>query len=880
MQKTLFNFIIKFSLRQQIIILVLTGVSFPFLYYSLDLPKQIINEAIQGKNFPKNFLGHSFGQVEYLAVLSGIFLLLVFINGWFKYFINVYKGKVGERMLRRLRYDLYGRILRFPLFYFRRTPPGQLIPIITSEVENIGGFVGDSFAVPAFQGGTLITILVFMCMQDPILGAAAIALYPFQIYVIPKLQRKVNNLSKQRIRLVRDLSDRINETALSLREIRAHGTDRYHLADFSARLSQNYWIRFEIYKWKFFVKFLNNFLAQLTPFFFYSIGGYLVIKDSLSLGALLAVVAAYKDLNAPWRELLDFYQQMEDARIKYQQVIEQFNPAGMTLLEREEELEQLEAPASLAAVGVAALDDNGTRVVDGLSLEIASGSRLAILGPYNGGKHELAQILAGLVEPQTGCVQLGGRNIADLPLGAVNRRLAYVGSETILASGTVFDNLVYGLQVQPQANDLLDQAARMQRERERVEAALTGNSPDDIDADWIDYSAAGAETRSELLIRIIQILRDTELLPEIREYGLRGRADPIERPDIAEFVLDVRKVLREPLSQPKLRPYVELFDKDSFNNQASLAENLLFGAPVGPVFQGDALGKHAFILSILKQIELYDVLVEAGRETARQMIEIFKDLPPGHEFYNRFSFVSAEELTELNELESRLARGGAMTQAIEGGYIALALRLIPTRHRLDVVDDALRDGIVKARHLLADTLPDDLQPSVEFFNIERYNGALTLLDNMLFGRLAPGQGGAESRMRQMIRDELEKAGLLGPLLEKIVDVGLHYPAGVAGGNLSPSARQRLALARALIKRPDYLVLDDPLASQETALQAKLVANLLARPDMTIIWILQRGSLARSFERVVVMEEGRILEEGEPKSLDDASSHLSKYLNAD
>ena len=57
-----------------------------------------------------------------------------------------------------------------------------------------------------------------------------------------------------------------------------------------------YGIRFDIFKRKFFVKFLNNFLAQITPFFFYSVGGYLVIKGSLSLGALVAVLAAYKDI--------------------------------------------------------------------------------------------------------------------------------------------------------------------------------------------------------------------------------------------------------------------------------------------------------------------------------------------------------------------------------------------------------------------------------------------------------------------------------------------------------------------------------------------------------------------------------------------------------
>ena len=67
-------------------------------------------------------------------------------------------------------------------------------------------------------------------------------------------------------------------------------------------------IRFEIYKKKFFIKFLNNFLAQLGPFFFFSIGGYLVIMGDLTLGALVAVIGAHKELYSPWKELLTYYQ--------------------------------------------------------------------------------------------------------------------------------------------------------------------------------------------------------------------------------------------------------------------------------------------------------------------------------------------------------------------------------------------------------------------------------------------------------------------------------------------------------------------------------------------------------------------------------------------
>src|SRR3546814_17781678 len=85
---------------------------------------------------------------------------------------------------------------------------GEIIPMITAEVEPLGGFVGDSISLPAFQGGTLITILFFLFMQDPVLGLAAISLYPIQAYVIPKLQRQVNLLGKERVRTVRALSDK------------------------------------------------------------------------------------------------------------------------------------------------------------------------------------------------------------------------------------------------------------------------------------------------------------------------------------------------------------------------------------------------------------------------------------------------------------------------------------------------------------------------------------------------------------------------------------------------------------------------------------------------------------------------------------------------
>src|SRR6266436_682257 len=382
LEPTIYRFILKHSLGQQFLLLVFTLLSFPFLYFSLELPKTIVNRAIGGKQFPQDILGFSFDQIAYLLILCAVFLILVFVNGAFKYFINTFKGRLGERMLRRLRFQLYHRLLRFPLTQFSKTSSAQIIPMITSECESLGGFIGDAFVTPAFQGGTLLTIIFFMFMQDPVLGTAAVALYPLQGYVIPKLQRKVNQLGKRRVRTIREVADRVGDSAAGITEIHANDAVRLQLANFAGFLGTIYDIRFEIYRRKFFVKFLNNFIAQLTPFFFYTIGGYLVIQGDLSFGALVAVLAAYKDLASPWTELLNFYQLLQDAKIKYEQVVEQFQPDGLI-----DDRRQLEPPAvippltgEVAAANLSLAEDERARIIDAVSFSFPANAHIAIVG--------------------------------------------------------------------------------------------------------------------------------------------------------------------------------------------------------------------------------------------------------------------------------------------------------------------------------------------------------------------------------------------------------------------------------------------------------------------------------------------------------------------
>ena len=275
--KSIYRYVLRHTFRGQLFLLLLTVLTMPLVYISLDIPKRIINQAIDGQNLPEAILGFEVTQISFLMLLSVAFLVAVVATGGLKYYLNVYKGVLGERMLRRFRFDLYTRILRFPSSKIRRTPPAELIPMITAETEPLGGLIGDAIAAPAFQGALLLTYLSFIFQQDIWLGLASIALYPPQMYFIPKLQAKVNALSKRRVKTVRVLATHIGETVQGASDIHANASGRYEQARTSGNLGRIFDIREEIYRRKFFIKFLNNFLAQVTPFFFFSIGGYLVI---------------------------------------------------------------------------------------------------------------------------------------------------------------------------------------------------------------------------------------------------------------------------------------------------------------------------------------------------------------------------------------------------------------------------------------------------------------------------------------------------------------------------------------------------------------------------------------------------------------------------
>ena len=895
MESRLFKYIWVHSKREQVIILMIVVLSQLFYFVSLDLPKAIVNKAIQGEAFqdgnlttpflevtitPPGFLSGMLGtdpitlfpgfqleQIPYLVGLCLLFLLLVVINGLFKLQINTQKGRMGERMLRRLRYELFDRCMRFPQIAFRKVKPAEVATMIKDEVEPLGGFIGDAFVQPAFLGGQALTALAFILVQSVWLGSVAIAILLVQAIVIPKLRKKILILGKERQLTARALAGRVAETIDGSPDIHIHDTSNWERADIVERLGKIFVIRFQLYQRKFAVKFLNNLLAQVTPFLFYLVGGYLALTGRLDIGQLVAVIAAYKDLPGPIKELIDWDQQRQDVQIKYEQVIDQFQPDGMLPPELQQVVEEDAGPLE-GALEISKLvlhDESGNRQIEGLTAKIPLDQHVAIVGGHGSGRDALGPVLARLVPPNGGTIQVGGRDLTEIPEHVTGRRLSYASQDPYLYPISVREDLIYGLRHRPRRPCIYEGDERELFERFARETRRAGSPVLDTHADWVDYEAAGVEGPEALEARLFELLRIVELDEDVYRLGLYGRVDPEQRPELAERFVAARHAVRDRLASSDYAGLVETFDPQRFNRNLSIGENLLFGTPVGDRFELQSLAGNPQIVALLDRENLTEDIVRLGTGIAATMIELFADLPPGHPFFDQFSFIDADELPEYRNLLARTDKRSAREMDADDRrkLMALAFPYSEARHRLGLVDEAMEQRLLTARAHFAENLPEKLRGAIAFYDPDRYNATASLQDNILFGRLAYGQAQAQQRVGALIEEVLNDMGLH----EDVMRVGLDFEVGIQGKRLKQLQRQKIGLARAILKNPDLLIANDPLSAADIGTQRRVINNVLkAREGRGVLWLLHRANYAEHFERVLVMKDGRIVADGKPGEL--------------
>ncbi len=883
--------------------------SMPTYFLSLDLPKRIVNGPIQGQGFENPddtaffmttylplpewlvgdpillFQGFEMDRVQFLFALSLTFLALVAANGQFKMYINTYKGRMGERIMRRLRYELFDRVLRYPLSRFRRTKPSEIASMIKDEVEPMGQFIGDAYTQPLFLGGQALTGLTFIMLQNVMLGIVTLVVVLFQAWLIPRLRRRLIELGRQRQIEARALAGRIGEVVEGIQEAHANDTTNYERSAITKTLGKLYFIRFELFRRKFTVKYINNMLIQFLAFIFYAAGGYMAIRGTLDIGQLVAVIAAYKDLPDPIRGLIDYDQQRLVVDVRYQQIVEQF--AADDLQDKES---QMPADGDVPhfeqgydIYNLQVVDESGSKLIERATAKIGLGEQVAIIGAVNSGSTHMTEVLAGILRQSSGRLELNGKNMDALPEHVKGQRLAYIDGSTYFPQNTVYETITYVLKNRPVGDPVLEEGLFEEHKRFRDESRAAGNSNLDPEAQWIDFERAGAKNDQELEEKIRKVLVDVDLENDVRTFGLRGTLDPDTHPELCKELIEARFKFRDRLTELGFDAFVEPFDPDKYNDQATIGENILFGTAILPAYEPNNFPSNQIVTNVLEEVGLEDKLFDMGKQVAETTVELFGELSLDNPFFDQLTYMEPDQIPEYRTVLNRIGNMpiDEITKADRELILKLPFAYTESKNRLGLLDDDLKQGILKARTQLRETLEALDEPPVSFYDPQKYNAAASVLDNVLLGRIASGVAEGTERVTNAIRQLLAEMDLT----DDIFRIGLEFNIGTGGKRLSETQRQKLHMARALLKRPDFLIVNQALNSLDGKSQQKIMETVLAKSKGSdgekfgVIWVPMNLSFSKMFERVLVFKQGVLVADGTPEELKENSSDYTELTGS-
>jgi ABC-type multidrug transport system fused ATPase/permease subunit len=138
-------------------------------------------------------------MIDLLIRYCAIYLVSVVAASGLKYLITVLQVMISQRTLARMRKGLFAHIISLPLSFFRNTQPGLVVSSLISELTIPANFVGMAVASPVINLLTLVGFAVYLFFLNPWLAALSLSIYPVVVFLVPLLQRRVNQANKKRV---------------------------------------------------------------------------------------------------------------------------------------------------------------------------------------------------------------------------------------------------------------------------------------------------------------------------------------------------------------------------------------------------------------------------------------------------------------------------------------------------------------------------------------------------------------------------------------------------------------------------------------------------------------------------------------------------------
>ena len=408
------------------------------------------------------------GKLAGLETVALGFLGILLIESLLS-FLEVYLlQSVGQRVMSDMRSELYRHVMHLPVSWFDRVPTGSAVTRLTSDIEVLGEMFASGIITIIGDILLLIGIISVMLWMNLKLSLVTFSVLPVLLYVAYTFRRRMRQSFREVRARLGSLNAFLNECISGISIIQIFNRERDEERRFSLLNAAYRDANMPVIFWDASLYAMVEALSSIAVALIIWYGGGEIMKGALTFGVLVAFIQYIEKFFTPIRDLSAKYSVMQGAMAALERIFALLDTEKSDG-KRTSEVSGADAPgqtilpphASPLAPLIEFRDvsfsyQDGNDILSGFNLAVHRGERIAIVGESGGGKTTITRLLTRLYEIERGCILLQGKDIRELELEEVRRRVGVVLQDPCLFAGSIEFNICLG---DEQARQRVRQAA-------------------------------------------------------------------------------------------------------------------------------------------------------------------------------------------------------------------------------------------------------------------------------------------------------------------------------------------------------------------------------------------------------------------------------------
>ena len=381
-------------------------------------------------------------ELETVKWIPYAFMGIFILRGMSGFATEASLGWIGRQVISDLRRQLFGKFLTLPARFFDRQTTGPLLSRMTYNVEMVAESVTSVVTIAVRDVLTVCAAFVVMIWYSPKLTVFVAILFPVVAYLVRLLGVAFRRYSSRIQDSVGDVTQATEEVVRGNRVVKAFGGYEYERERLENADSQNRRQNLKLIR----VRSLGGAVTQTVFGFGIALVIYVAARetldDALTAGQFIAFFSAMLLMLQPVRRITNVNATLQRGVAAADSLF--------AIIDEEDEkddgtidVERVKGDVSIRDVKFSYSPDKGS-VLDGLSVDVAAGETLAIVGHSGSGKTTLASLLPRYYELDAGDILIDGRSVRDYTLQSLRNNIALVSQDVVLFNDTVANNLAYG----------------------------------------------------------------------------------------------------------------------------------------------------------------------------------------------------------------------------------------------------------------------------------------------------------------------------------------------------------------------------------------------------------------------------------------------------